>query len=103
MQEISMFSMGVTKELTTYMGVYLGAGHAEKKGFAKMKYDNVSYPWVSAPNLNQYYYVNDKTSMSSQYYLEGGIFLSYKHILLKVGRNSITRANEYELGFLIDL
>lgn len=103
MQEISMFSMGVTKSLTTHLGVYLGAGYAEKKGYAKMKYDNVTYPWVSAPNLNQYYYVNDEANTSSEYYLDGGMFLSYKHVLLKVGRNSITHATEYELGFLIDL
>ena len=67
------------------------------------QYDNVSYPWISAPNLNQYYYVNDEANTSSEYYVDAGMFVSYKHVMFKVGRNSITRANEYELGLLIDL
>ena len=102
-QEISMFSMGMTKSLTAYLGVYLGVGVAEKKGYAKMKYNNVPYPWTSAPNLNQYYYVNDRANTSSEKYLDAGIYLTYKYLLLKVGRNTITHSNEYELGFMIEL
>jgi len=77
----------------------VGVGYAERKGYARMKYDNVNYPWISAPNLNQYYYVNDKANTDSEYYVDAGVLLTYKYALVKVGQNSITRANEYELGF----
>ena len=102
-QEVSLFSAGIVKPISSYFSVYLGAGYAQKRGYAKMKYSTNSYPWTSQPNLNNYYYVNDRSVNGVQYYLDGGVLLSYEYLLLQIGRNTLTNSNEYAIGFTIDM
>ena len=102
-QEVSLFSAGIVKSVMPHVSVYLGAGYARKKGYAKMKYSSNSYPWVSQPNLNNYYYVNDRPVDGVQYYLDGGILLSYEYLLMQIGRNTLANSNEYAIGFSIDM
>jgi len=78
-QERSMFSVGMIKSIVPYFSLYFGGGIAERKGYAKLRYSNTSYPWVSGPSINQTYYVNDRANSDTKYYLDAGMIFTYDH------------------------